>query len=225
MHCSRPDILLVVRLLSYEAVLLDMDGTLVDSETLWRVAEREFAQRHAIPLTPVVQQTFVGKAVPSVMMFLMKEFGLRGSVGEHVAELESIVKQLLPSVKENKGTFALIELLNQHTMPRAIASNSSRDIIAATLANQPWAKDIPRRFSVEDVARGKPEPDIYLLAASSLEAKPETCLVIEDSLTGTEAAVRAGMTCCLLMHGHALQTDLTPLLFNDLEVVLEWLQK
>jgi HAD superfamily hydrolase (TIGR01509 family) len=202
-----------------------MDGTLVDSETLWRVAEREFAKRHAFSLTPELQQTFVGKAVPSVMAFLMAEFGLTGTIQERVRELEFIVKQLLPTVKENAGTSALIELLNQYKMPRAIASNSSRDIIATTLANQPWAKDIPLRFSIEDVAKGKPEPDIYLFAASNLQVSPEKCLVIEDSLTGTEAAVRAGMTCCLLTHGHNIRTDLTPLLFNDLEVVQGWLQQ
>jgi HAD superfamily hydrolase (TIGR01509 family) len=213
-----------VRLHDYQAILLDMDGTLVDSETLWRVAEREFAKRHALPLTPELQQTFVGKAVPAVMTFLITEFGLTGSVQERVEELESIVKTLLPDVKENAGTSDLIALLNEYNLPRAIASNSSRDIIATTLVHQPWAKDIPKRFSVEDVAKGKPEPDIYLLAASSLNVSPEKCLVIEDSLTGTEAAVRAGMTCCLLTHGHDFQTDLTSFIFKDLTEVLEWLQ-
>jgi HAD superfamily hydrolase (TIGR01509 family) len=214
-----------MRLQSYQAVLLDMDGTLVDSETLWRVAERDFAQRHHFSLTPDIQQTFVGKAVPVVMRFLMDEFALSGTLTECVQEMETIVKGLLPSVKETTGTTELIELLNQHDMPRAIASNSSRDIIAATLANQPWAKDIPKRFSIDDVARGKPEPDVYLLAARELGARPENCLVIEDSLTGTEAAVRAGMTCCLLTHGHDLQTDLTALVFRNLGGVLEWLQQ
>lgn len=202
-----------------------MDGTLVDSEALWRVAEREFAERHGLPLTHAVQQTFAGQAVPSVMAFLKLEFGLTGTIDERVTELESIVKTLLPTVKENAGTSQLIELLNKYEMPRAIASNSSRDIIAATLAKQPWAKDIPLRFSVDDVTKGKPEPDLYLLAASSLSVKSETCLVIEDSLTGTQAAVRAGMTCCLLTHGHDIQTDLTPLIFRDLLEVLEWLQE
>jgi HAD superfamily hydrolase (TIGR01509 family) len=214
-----------VRLHTFDAVLLDMDGTLVDSETLWRVAERTFASRHQILLTPEIQETFTGKAVPSVMAFLKEEFGLSGTVEERVKELESIVKELLPEVKENAGTSALIELLKEYNIPRAIASNSSRDIIAATLANQPWAKDILRKFSIDDVAKGKPEPDIYLLAASSLGAKPEKCLAIEDSLTGTEAAARAGMTCCLITHGHDLQTDLTSLIFKDLPEVLEWLKQ
>jgi HAD superfamily hydrolase (TIGR01509 family) len=202
-----------------------MDGTLVDSETLWRVAEQEFAKRHHIPLTPDIQQTFVGKAVPVVMRFLIDKFALSGTVTERVQEMETIVKGLLPNVKENAGTSELIELLNRHNMLRAIASNSSRDIIAATLANQPWARDIPKKFSIDDVAEGKPEPDIYLFAARSLGVRPENCLVIEDSLTGTEAAVRAGMTCCLLTHGHDLQTDLTPLVFRDLGGVLEWLKE
>jgi HAD superfamily hydrolase (TIGR01509 family) len=214
-----------VRLTQFDAVLLDMDGTLVDSEKLWRIAEKMFAERHALPMIPEVQQSFVGKAVPDVMEFLMEDYGLTGTVEGRTRELESIVKELLPSVKENMGAVELITLLNQCNMPRAIASNSSRDIIAMTLVNQLWANYIPLRFSVDDVAKGKPEPDLYLLAASSLNASPEKCLVLEDSLTGTQAAVRAGMACSLITHGHNIQTDLTPLVFKDLLGVLEWLQE
>jgi mannitol-1-/sugar-/sorbitol-6-/2-deoxyglucose-6-phosphatase len=214
-----------MRLFQFGAVLLDMDGTLVDSEKLWRSAEKMFAERHALLLTSEVQHSFVGKAVPDVMQFLIKHDGLTGTVEGRTQELETIVKELLPGVRENAGTAELIALLNEYKMPRAIASNSSKDIIAATLANQLWAKDIPKRFSVDDVAKGKPEPDLYLLAASNLGAKPEKCLVIEDSLTGTRAAVSARMTCCLITHGQDLHTELTPLIFRNLTEVLEWLQE
>jgi HAD superfamily hydrolase (TIGR01509 family) len=216
--------LIKVRLHTFAAVLLDMDGTLVDSETLWRVAEREFAARHGFRLEPSLQATFVGKEVISVMAFLKERFGLLGGTATLAEELEAIVKSLLPQVKEQPGATELITLLNTYDMPRAIVSNSTGDIIAKTLEKQPWADHIPRRFSADDVSKGKPEPDLYLLAAGALNVSPEHCLVIEDSLPGAQAAVSAGMTCCLLTHGENKTTTLPPLLFEDLYGVLEWLQ-
>lgn len=201
-----------------------MDGTLVDSETLWRVAEREFAARHGFRLEPSLQATFVGKEVISVMAFLKERFGLSGETTTLAEELETIVKSLLPQVKEQSGVTELITLLNTYEMQRAIVSNSTRDIIAKTLEKQPWASYVPQRFSADDVSKGKPEPDLYLLAARAFNVLPERCLVIEDSLTGAQAAVSAGMTCCLLTHGENKPVTITHLLFEDLYGVLEWLQ-
>jgi HAD superfamily hydrolase (TIGR01509 family) len=201
-----------------------MDGTLVDSETLWRVAEREFATRHGFSLEPSLQATFVGKEVISVMAFLKERFGLPGEATTLAEELEAIVKGLLPQVKEQPGVTELIELLNAPRVPRAIVSNSTHAIIAKTLQEQAWAKDVPRRFSADDVGKGKPEPDLYLLAARTLNVLPGRCVVIEDSLTGAEAATRAGMTCCLLTHGESKSATIMPLLFEQLIDVLEWLK-
>jgi HAD superfamily hydrolase (TIGR01509 family) len=213
-----------MRLETFAAVLLDMDGTLVDSETLWRVAEREFASRHGFDLEPSLQATFVGKEVVTVMAFLKERFDLRGEVTTLAGDLETLVKGLLPEVKEQPGTTQLIELLQKHEIPRAIVSNSTRAIIAKTLGGQPWATHVPQRFSADDVSRGKPEPDLYVLAARALNVLPQHCLVIEDSLPGAQAAARAGMTCCLLTHGENKSATVTPLLFEDLHSVLEWLQ-
>jgi beta-phosphoglucomutase-like phosphatase (HAD superfamily) len=213
-----------VRLYTFAAVLLDMDGTLVDSETLWRVAEREFARRHGFSLEPSLQATFVGKEVISVMAFLKERFGLSGEIATLAEELETIVKGLLPEVKEQPGTTALIKLLITYNVPRAVVSNSTRAIIAKTLEKQPWANLVPQRFSADDVSKGKPEPDLYLLAAQMLNVLPQRCLVIEDSLPGAQAATRAGMTCCLLTHGEEKVATVTPLLFESLHGVLEWLQ-
>ncbi|MGL4611039.1 MAG: HAD family hydrolase [Trueperaceae bacterium] len=223
-----------MRLAHFAAVLLDMDGTLVDSESLWRVAEHDFAARHGFSLEPAQQDCFIGQTVTAVMTYLKAQHGLPEDVPALEQELETVVKALLPEVKEQPGTTQLIELLKDYNVSRAIVSNSTHAIIAKTLEQQAWAKDIPQRFSADDVKKGKPEPDSYLLAAQTLNALPERCLVIEDSLTGAEAAIRAGMTCCLLTHGlpahglplhseHKAKT-LTPLLFESLYGVLEWLQ-
>jgi beta-phosphoglucomutase-like phosphatase (HAD superfamily) len=199
-----------MRLKHFAAILLDMDGTLVDSETLWRVAERDFASRHGFSLDPAVQATFVGKEVKQVMAFLKECYSLKGEVKALAEELESIVKMLLPEVKAFPATQELFNLLEIQQLPRAIVSNSTHGIIAATLSQQSWASHVPQRFSVEDVAYGKPAPDSYLLAAKTLGVPAQACLVLEDSVPGMTAAMRAGMSCCFITH--------------DLQGVLEWLQ-
>jgi beta-phosphoglucomutase-like phosphatase (HAD superfamily) len=219
-----------MRLKLFAALLLDMDGTLVDSETLWRVAERDFASRHGFSLDPAMQATFVGKEVKQVMAFLKEHYGLKGEVKALAEELESIVKTLLPEVAAFSGTQELFDILETQQLPRAIVSNSTHVIIAATLAKQSWAQQVPQRFSVEDVAHGKPAPDSYLLAANTLGVPPQSCLVLEDSVPGMTAALRARMTCCLITHGlisseevQAL-TGYAPHVFESLQGVLEWLQ-
>jgi beta-phosphoglucomutase-like phosphatase (HAD superfamily) len=78
--------------------------------------------------------------------------------------------------------------------------HSALDIIEATLASQPWRHLLDKQFSINHVSRGKPAPDIYLLAAQTLGVQPQHCMVIEDSLTGATAAIAAGMRCIMVCH-------------------------
>jgi beta-phosphoglucomutase-like phosphatase (HAD superfamily) len=74
-------------------------------------------------------------------------------------------------------------------------------MIEASLAHQPWATHLRVRVAIEDVAKGKPEPDGYRLAAERLGVRAERCLVIEDSFAGARAAIAAGATCLFVTNG------------------------
>jgi beta-phosphoglucomutase-like phosphatase (HAD superfamily) len=124
------------------------------------------------------------------------------------------------------GAEDLVAAVFANKLSSAIASNSSVDIIEATLENQTWLNSITTRCSVDHVAKGKPEPDLYLYAAQRIAIAPENCIAIEDSLLGSMGAVAAGMICFSVPQGNfdlAKYQAVTPFVFDSLVEVRQFL--
>jgi HAD superfamily hydrolase (TIGR01509 family) len=84
---------------------------------------------------------------------------------------------------------------------RAVVSNSPRAMVEASLAPHAWARHLEVRVAIEDVRRGKPHPDSYLLAAERLGIDARDALIVEDSEAGARAAIAAGATCLFVTNG------------------------
>jgi len=210
-----------MKLTDFEAILFDMDGTLVDSETLWRIAEQDTVKKHGATLEKHIQDQFTGIRVEKSAEIMRSTYGLEASVKTIVDDIEDSVKSLLKTVKDQTGAEAFIEAVVNLNLARAIVSNSTIGIIETTLAYKDWAKHFDLRLSAEHVKNAKPAPDIYLLAAEKLKVNIKNCLVIEDSLTGTKAGVSAGATCIAIPeHEDKSFYDLTPHVFKNFHEVL-----
>lgn len=176
----------------FDLLISDCDGVLVDSEVL---ADR-------------VMLDALGAYVPRAELehFLAGSFGLTAQ--EIVQRVQrQYVLDLPPGLYQQIRTRseALIaaevqpiegvrEALLALPLPLAVASNSMRESVVASVARAGLRERVGERiFSADMVARPKPAPDVYLLAARTLEVAPERCLVIEDSATGVRAALAAGM--------------------------------
>lgn len=212
------------------AVLLDMDGTLVDSEGLWRRAEGELADAYGVRLEPALQRRFEGLEVSAVARILKESYALAATVEELEADLNARALALVTEAEERDGAAALVAWLVEHALERAVVSNSPRHVVEATLAPHPWAASLPMRFAAGEGARAKPAPDLYLLAARELGVSPSSCVVVEDSPTGAAAALAAGMRCLAVPaseHARAgmAALGLTPLadLGEALEALKLWL--
>lgn len=179
----------------FRAAIFDMDGTLVDSEGFWRVAEQEVFGKVGIhitdemsavtaPMTPrqVTEHWYSVRpwAEPSLEH-------METAVIERVAELMRAGCRALPGVRE---ILARCKSLGWRV---ALASNSPELLCQLVLRELGISGHFDEVVSVDAVARGKPAPDIYLLAARRLGVPPEECLAFEDSLTGVRAARSAGM--------------------------------
>ena len=211
-----------MNLTDFEAILFDMDGTLVDSEVLWRVAEKDTVSKHGGTLTEEVQALFLGLKVEESAEIMREKCGLAASARTLAQDIETRVKELLPEVKDQKGAVAFIEAVNGLELPKAIVSNSTFDIIETTLAHKEWSKYFEKRFSAEQVTHAKPAPDIYLMASEALNVNIKNCLVIEDSLTGVKAGVSAGATCIAIPEHEADKfKDFTPYVFESLTQALK----
>ncbi|MFD4032918.1 HAD family hydrolase [Streptomyces sp. NPDC058637] len=178
-------------------VLLDLDGTLVDSEPNYYEAGRRLLARYGVADFDWDDHArFIGIGTRETLTVLREEYGIEAPVDELLAgknalylELAGTCTKVFPEMR------LLVERLHEEGVPMAVASGSSRAAIEATLAVTGLDEYLPLYVSAEEVPHGKPEPDVFLEAARRLGAEPAACLVLEDAAPGVRAAHAAGMRC------------------------------
>lgn len=181
----------------FAAVIFDNDGLLLDTEVAWTVAEEELFARRGRAWTDEHKQALLGSSGADAAVKLEGWLELPGEGTALMAELHDLVMDaVLAGVEPRPGALALIARLQAAGIPIGLASNSSRPFVERTLAAAGLAGDaLPFGVVVtaDDVARGKPAPDVYLAAAAGLGADPARCAGLEDSPPGAAAALAAGM--------------------------------
>ena len=176
-----------------EAVVFDLDGVLLDSEHVWDEVREQLARERGGRWHEGAQADMMGMSPPEWSRYMHDVIGLRDSPEEIDAEvvrrMEVRYAKELPliagavgAVRRLAGTFRL-----------ALASSSNRRVIDAVLAQAGLADAFEATVSSEEVARGKPAPDVFLEAARRLGVQSEQCAAIEDSGNGIRAAHAAGM--------------------------------
>jgi HAD superfamily hydrolase (TIGR01509 family) len=176
-----------------EAVVFDLDGVLVDSEHVWDEARKELAAKRGGRWHDRASRDMMGMSSLEWSRYMRDEIGLREPPEEISAEvvrrLEEIYRRELPLVE---GAREAVERLAAR-WPLALASSSNRELIDLVLELSSLARHVRVTVSSEEVARGKPAPDVYLEAARRLGVPPERCAAIEDSENGIRSAKAAGM--------------------------------
>ncbi|MGW7689602.1 HAD family hydrolase [Streptomyces asiaticus] len=175
-----------------QAVLLDMDGTLVDTEGIWWDAEVSIFAELGHALTEEYRQVVVGGPMSRSAQFLIEATGAEIALAELTGLLNSRFTELIDgSVPMLPGARRLLTELAAHSIPTALVSASHRRVMDRVLRSLG-----PEHFALtvagDEVERTKPHPDPYLFAAAGLAAEPGRCVVIEDTDTGVRAAEAAG---------------------------------
>jgi HAD superfamily hydrolase (TIGR01509 family) len=178
-----------------DAVLLDMDGTLVDSERVNIAALEAALAAHGFADGRVVAQGMIGLATPECEQMLRDRYGdnvpLAAINDAFVVERDAMMHEGLPA---KPGALALLDALREAECPMAVVTASSRHSAEHHLT----AAGIRPRFDVvvtrDDVAQTKPHPELYLLGARRLGVDPRHCIAVEDSAVGIAAAHAAGAT-------------------------------
>lgn len=178
------------------ALLLDLDNTLIDSEAIHTEGLARFCAARGVALTDHERLFVIGHAWQEIYVELRLHERIGASLAEVIAggivEKErmfaaGLAMPVLPGARE------LVALAHAAGIPTAIVSGSARGEIAQALAVLQIAGMLQFYVGAEDVPRGKPAPDGYLLAAARLQAPPRECLVVEDSEAGIAAGLAAGM--------------------------------
>jgi HAD superfamily hydrolase (TIGR01509 family) len=176
-----------------ETVVFDLDGVLVDSEQAWDDARRQLAEERGGRWSERAQKDMMGMSSIEWSRYMHDEVGLPDAPDEISAEvvrrLESLYRERLPIVP---GAVEAVERIAA-LWPLAVASSSNRPLIDLFLELSSLARFFRVTVPSEEVARGKPAPDVYLEAARRLGYEPGECAAVEDSENGIRSAVAAGM--------------------------------
>lgn len=178
-----------------DAVIFDMDGVLIDSEPLWKIAMQDVFDQVGLAITKQEFQKTVGLRIDEVVAYW---FDHKGWSGRSVPEVEGmIVDKMVELIRANgeplPGVMETIAKLKQQGYKIGLGTSSYRKLITTVLdvLNLTDAFDITH--TAEDEEFGKPHPAVYLTVAKKLEVNPIKCIVIEDSLTGIISAKAARM--------------------------------
>jgi HAD superfamily hydrolase (TIGR01509 family) len=174
-----------------ELAIFDCDGVLVDSERLAVRVDMVILDRVGWPLTEEeVVERFVGRPHAYMVSEIEAHLGTlpEGWVDEYLPLYEAAFTEELVAVD------GVADALDEITLPTCVASSSTHASIRRSLELTGLRERFGERiFSVEDVAHGKPAPDVFLFAADRMGTDPQRCVVIEDSVHGVTAARAAGM--------------------------------
>ncbi|WP_328497408.1 HAD family phosphatase [Streptomyces sp. NBC_00414] len=175
-----------------QAVLLDMDGTLVDTEGFWWDAEVEVFAQLGHRLDDSWRHVVVGGPMTRSAAFLIEATGATITLSELTVLLnDGFENRIARSLPLMPGAARLLAELAAHGVPTALVSASHRRIIDRVLLSL-GAQNFALTVAGDEVERTKPFPDPYLIAAAGLGADPARCAVIEDTATGVAAAEAAG---------------------------------
>ncbi len=193
-----------------KAVAFDMDGLLLNTEDLYEVIIREILQDRGKIFRPEVRMRMMGQPAPQAWGVLIEAEQLVDRWDTLQQEAEDRFHILLPqAVALMPGVAELLEGLDRKGIRRCVATSSRRSFATEALS----LAGILGRFEFlicgDEVARGKPAPDIYLQAAKSFQLLPEELLVLEDSSHGTVAARAAGCFVVAVPGDHSRHQDFT----------------
>ena len=185
-----------------DAVIFDLDGVIIDSEQVWDEVRAEYAREAGGRYTPDAARDMMGMSSPEWSAYMAEELGVPGTPEQINAD---VVARMLARYGESPplipGAVPAVRTVAER-LPVAIASSSNLELIEVVLASAGLSDVVREVVSSEQVARGKPAPDVYLEAARRLGVAPTRCAAVEDSHNGIRSAKAAGMRVFAIPNPH-----------------------
>ena len=193
-----------------DAVIFDLDGTVVDSMWIWRTIDIEYLAGFGIELPEDLQSCIEGLSFTETAVYFKNRFNISDDVETIKNTWNEMARDMYAhrvGLKPGIGDF--LRKLKEHGIKTGIASSNSNELVCIVLDALGIREYFDEIHTSCEVEHGKPFPDIFLLVAEALDTEPERCLVFEDIIPGIDAGHAAGMKVCAVYDEFShLESDL-----------------
>lgn len=188
-----------------DAVIFDMDGSLVDSMWLWKEIDVEYLGGFGIPLPEDLQARIEGMSFHETALYFKEHFPIEDSLDKIKADWNRMAwDKYTHEVPLKPGVAEFLESCRESGIKLGIATSNSRELVGNIIQVHKLKDYFTSIVTGCDVEKGKPAPDVYLAAAKQLQVPPERCLVFEDILAGIQAGKSAGMRVCAVEDAYSM---------------------
>ncbi len=189
-----------------DAVLFDLDGTLVDSMWLWKDIDVEYLGRFGIALPDGLQADIEGMSFSETAVYMKERFQIPDSVEKIKADWNQMAwDKYTYEVPLKEGVREFIGYCRKNRIKLGIATSNSRELVENIIKVHGLTGDFECVVTGCEVKKGKPAPDVYLEAAARCSAAPSACLVFEDIVPGILAGKAAGMKVCAVEDVYSME--------------------
>lgn len=189
-----------------DAVIFDLDGTLVDSMWIWKKIDIEYLGRFGIAYQEDLQPSIEGMSFSETAHYFKERFAIPDSIEKIKSDWNEMTREKYKNeVPLKPGALAFMKRCRERGLLLGIATSNSRELVeevADSLSFRPYFDVVKTACEVE---KGKPARDIYLAVARELGVEPSRCMVFEDIVPGIMAGRQAGMQVCAVEDDYSLQ--------------------
>jgi len=185
-----------------EAVIWDLDGVIADTAVHHYQAWRDVFKKRGVTYTMAEFMPYFGRRHDAIIRSVLGDLPQKELDDITEEKQSSYRRSVAGHIKGLPGAVPLINELNDHNIKQAIASSAVPENIALIIGGLGITDCFQAIVHGLEAKEGKPDPQVFLLAAEKLKVKPAGCMVVEDAIAGVEAARRAGMKCLAVTNSH-----------------------
>ncbi len=194
----------MIEVRNIDAAIFDLDGTLIDSMWMWRNIDIEYLGKFGMPFPEDLQDCIEGMSFSETAVYFKERFALEDSLEKIKNDWNDMAfYKYTHEVPLKDGAAEFLRDLASKGIVCAIATSNSRELVDAVVDALGVNDSFPVIVTACEAGKGKPAPDIFLLAAQKLGVKPESCIVFEDIANGLFAGKSAGMRTCVMWDEHS----------------------
>lgn len=191
-----------------QAVVFDLDGLMANTEDLYELAGDDILGRRGKTHDHALRVQMMGRPVADSMQIMIDYHALADKLDDILVEVETVIAKLMESSLETMpGLLELLDELDRVGIRKAVATSGTRRYADNVLTRLNLKHRFEFILTAEDIRRGKPDPEVYLLAASRLQLAPLAMMVLEDSANGCRAGVAAGAFTVAVPNRHTRQHE------------------